>query len=402
MTFMGSKTGLIGKLAAGALALATIVGMAGFVGPTASAAEPDTYTFDLSKVPAEARSGLSGSLGIVAVNDPKDTPKAVNPTDYNQPYTVETQYVGVKPGKYTITYEAPENSNYRRAANGGFYATSETDKNGIFQPGLNHNYEPISIYASWATPIDNKPLDKSKDVTLPAGAFLTFTGGLPNDTLKAGTLKLVRTDGGDTPNPPAPTKSLNIVGADNKAFDNNATTLKLNDELKLNAKAENLASKDLKWTITSEGADKVIEPVDQGANPTADYQVKAMKAGKATVTVTADGLTATLTVTVPANEQTKPNDTNKPGTNDNGNKPNNGNNNGAVKPNDTNTNKPNTNKPAASTPNTATKDVKSNAKQDTKKSHLATTGVNIAVGVVVMLALFGAGAALVLRKRAQR
>lgn len=400
MTFMGSKTGLIGKLAAGALALATIVGMAGFVGPTASAAEPDTYTFDLSKVPAEARSGLSGNLGIVAVNDPKDTPKAVNPTDYNQPYTVETQYVGVKPGKYTITYEAPENSNYRRAANGGFYATSETDKNGIFQPGLNHNYEPISIYASWATPTDNKPLDKSKDVTLPAGAFLTFTGGLPNDTLKAGTLKLVRTDGGDTPNPPAPTKSLNIVGADNKAFANNATTLKLNDELKLNAKAENLASKDLKWTITSEGADKVLEAVDQGANPTADYQVKAMKAGKATVTVTADGLTATLTVTVPANEETKPNEPNKPGTNDNGNKPND--NNGAVKPNDTNTNTPNTNKPATSTPNTTTKDVKNNAKQDTKKSHLATTGVNIAVGVVMMLALFGAGAALVLRKRAQR
>lgn len=143
------------------------------------------YTFDLSTVPNEAATGLNGSLGIVAVTDPaKDTPKAVNPKDRkNNPYTVETQYVGVTPGTYRITYRADKSKNQLGAANGGLYDRSETDRNGIFGAPLGAKYQSVKVEADWWKPADGKAPTTQLTVTLAKGAFLTFSGGSDMGTL---------------------------------------------------------------------------------------------------------------------------------------------------------------------------------------------------------------------------
>ncbi|MBT1161741.1 excalibur calcium-binding domain-containing protein [Bifidobacterium sp. SO1] len=135
------------------------------------------YDFDLSKVPPQAGAKLGGSLGIVAVNSDKDVPTAMNPTDRkNNPYTVQTQYVGVKPGTYKITYTADQSKKQLGAANGGWYTGSTVDKQGVFGPSNTAKYESFQVETDWWKPADGSKPITEKTITLPAGAFITMVG----------------------------------------------------------------------------------------------------------------------------------------------------------------------------------------------------------------------------------
>ncbi|PWG59711.1 hypothetical protein [Bifidobacterium catulorum] len=295
-----TKTSRIARAAAGLLAAALTVGMAGFAGTTAaSAAEPtyQTYDFALSGLPTHNDGLKSSSLGIVAVNSDKDVPTAVlnNGTTTKDKHTTETKYVGVKPGEYNVTYTAT--GDQLKTAQVGMYPGSRT-ADGIFTSDPN-----AGKYSSFSLTVKGNQSGtsvESKTVDLKAGAYLTVLG---NE--KGGTIHLTAT----TPTEPA-AKSAAIVGKDGNGFTNNTTTLKVNEELGLSAKLENVDKADFDWAI--EQTDKVLEFVDMGANPATDVRVKAVKAGKATVTLTgkkgtaAEGVSAKLTVTVTATEPEQP------------------------------------------------------------------------------------------------
>lgn len=292
------KTSRIARAAAGLLAAALTVGIAGFAGTTAaSAAEPtyQTYSFELSGLPTHNDIMKTSALGIVAVNSDKDVPKAVLNDGTTTKHTIETKYVGVKPGEYNVTYTAT--GDQLKTAQVGMYPGSRT-VDGIFTSDPD-----AGKYSSFSLTVKGNQSGntvESKTVDLKAGAYLSVLGNA-----KGGTIHLTAT----TPTEPA-AKSAAIVGKDGNGFTNNTTTLKVNEELGLSAKLENVDKADFDWDI--EQTDKVLEFVDMGANPATDVRVKAKKAGTATVTLTgkkgtaAEGVSAKLTVTVTADQPTQP------------------------------------------------------------------------------------------------
>ena len=299
-----TKTSRIARAAAGLLAAALTVGMAGFAGATAaSAAEPtyQTYSFELSGLPTHNDGLKSSALGIVAVNSDKDVPTAVlnNGTTTKDKHTTETKYVGVKPGEYNVTYTAT--GDQLKTAQVGVYPGSRTT-DGIFTS------DPTAgQYTSFSLTIKGNQSGtnvESETVDLKAGAYLTVLG---NE--KGGTIHLTAT----TPTQPA-TKTAAIVDKNGNGFTNNKTTLKVNEELGLSAKLENVNKTDIEWDIEQTDTDKVLEFVDMGADPATDVRVKAKKAGEAIVTLTgkkgtaAEGVSAKLTVTVTADQPTQPKD----------------------------------------------------------------------------------------------
>ena len=149
---------------------------------------------DLSKVSDAANPGF-GTLGIVSVTDPADTPKPVNPTGNRQPHTVADQYQGITPGEYQITYTAvnDEDATKRQqpTVNGTWYSASTTT-NGIFGSATGSTSHPITVAADWYKPADGKQTPTSVNVDMPAGSFMNLEGGP-----KAGILHLTRV--GDLP-----------------------------------------------------------------------------------------------------------------------------------------------------------------------------------------------------------
>ncbi|MBW3087727.1 hypothetical protein KIH77_03120 [Bifidobacterium sp. 82T24] len=299
MTIMEKKSRL-GRAAAGLLAAALTLGMAGFAGTTAASAADakyETYDFQLSGLPTHNDSVKTSALGIVAVNSDKDVPKAVlnDGTATKDAHTTETKYVGVKPGEYTVTYTAT--GDQQKTAQVGMYTGSATT-DGIFHS--NGRYSSFSLavkgYES-STTVESKKVNLS-----PAGAYLTVLGGD-----KTGTIHLTST----TPSQPDPqptTKSVSIIDEQGETL--TAGTLTVGVELGLSAKVTNVDKDYFTWGLTQ--TDKVIEFVDNGANPKTDVRVKALKAGTAKVTLTgrtgtaAEGLSATLTITVKEKQETKP------------------------------------------------------------------------------------------------
>lgn len=117
-----------------------------------------TIDIDLSKVSDAANPGF-GTLGIVSVTDPADTPKPVNPTDNRQPHTVADQYQGITPGEYQITYTAVNDEDATKhqqpTVNGTWYSASTTT-NGIFGSATGSTSRPITVAADWYKPADGK------------------------------------------------------------------------------------------------------------------------------------------------------------------------------------------------------------------------------------------------------
>lgn len=143
-----------------------------------------SYDFDLSKVPVEAGSKLNGHLGIVALADGQKVPTALNPADHeNNPYTVEQQYAGVKPGKYKVTYKADAAKKQLQVANGRTYDKSSTDKQGVFGPATGAKYASWQVAVNGYKPADGKTVPYEYEVELPAGAFLTVVGDSNMGTL---------------------------------------------------------------------------------------------------------------------------------------------------------------------------------------------------------------------------
>ncbi|NEG95918.1 hypothetical protein CS006_00280 [Bifidobacterium primatium] len=301
MTIMETKKRRLGRAAAGLLAAALTIGMAGFTGTAAASAAENTttYDFNLSGLPAHNDLMKTSALGIVAVNSEKDVPTAVlnNGTTTKDDHTVETKYVGVKPGEYNVTYTAT--GDQQKTIQVGMYSGSATS-DGIFHSSGQYSHFSLSIKGYNAnTAVESEKVDLS-----PAGAYLTILGGD-----KVGTIHLTST----TPSQPdpQPTKSASIVGKDGEAFADNKTTLTVDDELGLSAKLKNSNKADFEWGLTQ--ADKYIGFVDMGASPATDIRIKALKAGTATVSLTgkkstaAEGVSATLTITVnPKKEDPKP------------------------------------------------------------------------------------------------
>lgn len=153
-----------------------------------------TIDIDLSKVSDAANPGF-GTLGIVSVTDPADTPKPVNPTDNRQPHTVADQYQGITPGEYQITYTAVNDEDATKhqqpTVNGTWYSASTTT-NGIFGSATGSTSRPITVAADWYKPADGKQTPTSVNVDMPAGSFMNLEGGP-----KAGILHLTRV--GDLP-----------------------------------------------------------------------------------------------------------------------------------------------------------------------------------------------------------
>lgn len=159
-----------------------------------------TIDIDLSKVSDAANPGF-GTLGIVSVTDPADTPKPVNPTDNRQPHTVADQYQGITPGEYQITYTAVNDEDATKhqqpTVNGTWYSASTTT-NGIFGSATGSTSRPITVAADWYKPADGKQTPTSVNVDMPAGSFMNLEGGP-----KAGILHLTRV--GDLPQAGTPT-----------------------------------------------------------------------------------------------------------------------------------------------------------------------------------------------------
>ncbi|MBT1162547.1 excalibur calcium-binding domain-containing protein [Bifidobacterium sp. SO1] len=168
----------------------------------------------------------------------------MNPTDRkNNPYTVQTQYVGVKPGTYKITYTADQSKKQLGAANGGWYTGSTVDKNGVFGPSNSAKYESFEINTDWWKPSNGSKPITEKTITLPAGAYITMVGDTDLGILHLEQVK--DTTGGTNTNKPDDNTT--------KPEQTTQVTLTVTDSTSKTAKDLNLPAGD--WTASWKATD---------------------------------------------------------------------------------------------------------------------------------------------------